>query len=111
MNLATLSINSRIAFNKAAVMAWVYREGRFAFRMCRTLSARRPNVCVMFASQFRASGARRRLLPSTALLPRRRRPARGLPPISTSCSANMSCSSPSTSRCSALPPFPSEAEP
>lgn len=43
MPLATLTAG-RIAFNKAAIMAWVYREGRFAFRMCRNISERRQQL-------------------------------------------------------------------
>ncbi|MBN9453864.1 MAG: hypothetical protein J0I42_18145 [Bosea sp.] len=46
MNLATL-INDRPVFHKAAVMAWVHREGRFAFRMCRTLADRRQRLTLM----------------------------------------------------------------
>lgn len=43
MKLATVSAG-RIAFNKAAVMRWVYQEGRFAFRMCRNISERRAQL-------------------------------------------------------------------
>ncbi|CAH1656897.1 conserved hypothetical protein [Hyphomicrobiales bacterium] len=43
MPLAILSAG-RIAFNKAAVMAWAYREGRFAFRMCRNITERRQQL-------------------------------------------------------------------
>lgn len=43
MPTATLTAG-RIAFNKAAVMAWAYREGRFAFRMCRNISERRVQL-------------------------------------------------------------------
>lgn len=40
MALASL-FTSRIAFNKSAIMAWAHREGRFALRMCRSLTERR----------------------------------------------------------------------
>lgn len=43
MPLATLT-SDRIAFNKAAVMAWAYREGRFAFRMSRNITERRQQL-------------------------------------------------------------------
>ena len=43
MHLVTLTAG-RIAFNKAAIMAWAYREGRFAFRMCRNISERRAQL-------------------------------------------------------------------
>lgn len=43
MSLATL-FASRIAFDKAAIMAWAYREGRFAFRMYRNISERRAQL-------------------------------------------------------------------
>lgn len=46
MSFASLTA-SRIAFNKAAIMAWAYGEGRFAFRMCRTLAARRQQLRLM----------------------------------------------------------------
>ena len=43
MSLATLT-TGRVAFNKAAIMAWGYREGRFAFRMCRNIAERRAQL-------------------------------------------------------------------
>lgn len=55
MNLATLSINNLIAFNKAAVMAWAYREGRFAFHMCRTLADRRQQLSLWMRKACAAS--------------------------------------------------------
>lgn len=43
MLLATLSAG-RIAFSKAAIMRWAYREGRFAFAMCRNIRQRREQL-------------------------------------------------------------------
>ena len=43
MRLAT-TIADRITFDKSAVMAWAYREGRFAFRMCRNITERRAQL-------------------------------------------------------------------
>lgn len=43
MSLATLTAG-RVAFNKAAIMVWAYREGRFAFRMCRNIGERRQQL-------------------------------------------------------------------
>ena len=54
MNLATL-INDRPVFHKAAVMAWVYREGRFAFRMCRTLADRRQQLSLWMRKAWAAA--------------------------------------------------------
>ena len=54
MNLATL-INDRPVFHKAAVMAWVYQEGRFAFRMCRTLADRRQQLSLWMRKAWAAA--------------------------------------------------------
>lgn len=55
MTLATLSTANRIAFNKAAVMAWAYREGRFAFRMCRNISERRAQLSLWLRKAWAAA--------------------------------------------------------
>ena len=55
MSLASLRADNRIAFNKAAVMAWVYREGRFAFRMCRTLADRRQQLSLWMRKAWAAA--------------------------------------------------------
>ena len=54
MILATL-INDRPVFHKAAVMARVYREGRFAFRMCRTLADRRQQLSLWMRKAWAAA--------------------------------------------------------
>lgn len=55
MTLATLSTTNRIAFNKAAVMAWAYREGRFAFRMCRNIRERRAQLSLWLRKAWAAA--------------------------------------------------------
>lgn len=55
MTLATLSTTNRIAFNKAAVMAWAYREGRFAFRMCRNIRERRAQLSLWLRNAWAAA--------------------------------------------------------
>ncbi|BCB17902.1 hypothetical protein [Bosea sp. ANAM02] len=54
MNVASLN-HGRAAFNKAAVMAWAYREGRFAFRMCRTISERRAQLSLWLRKAWAAA--------------------------------------------------------
>lgn len=56
MSLATLSAG-RIAFNKAAIMAWTYREGRFAFRMCRNIGERRQQLSIWLRKAWAAAKA------------------------------------------------------
>lgn len=41
MSLVNLSPESRIAFDKAAIMRRAHVEGRFALRMCRSIAERR----------------------------------------------------------------------
>lgn len=43
MPLATFTAG-RIAFDKTAIMCWAYREGCFAFRMCRNITERRAQL-------------------------------------------------------------------
>lgn len=83
MTLATLSTANRIAFNKAAVMAWAYREGRFAFRMCRNISERRAQLSLWLRKAWAAAkreamvlaGAARREVEARAALALRAREA------------------------------------
>lgn len=57
MPLATLA-TGRIAFNKAAIMAWAYREGRFAFRMCRNITERRAQLSNWLRKAWAAAKAK-----------------------------------------------------
>lgn len=56
MHLALASINgNRVSFDRSAVMAWAYREGRFAFRMCRNISERRAQLSLWLRKAWAAA--------------------------------------------------------
>lgn len=55
MPLASLHAPGRIAFNKAAIMSWAFREGRFAFRMCRNISERRAQLSLWLRKAWAAA--------------------------------------------------------
>lgn len=46
-----------VAYDKAAIMRRAYSEGRFAFRMCRTLAARRLQLSHWLRKAWRAAKA------------------------------------------------------
>ncbi|WP_156410219.1 hypothetical protein [Bosea sp. Root381] len=54
MSLVTLAAG-RIAFNKSDVMALAHREGRFAYRMCRTLAERRTQLSIWLRKAWAAA--------------------------------------------------------
>ena len=54
MTLSSFSAG-RIAFNKVAVMGWAHREGRFALRMCRTLTERRAQLSLWLRKAWAAA--------------------------------------------------------
>lgn len=56
MPLASLTAG-RIAFDKASVMRWAYREGRFAFAMCRTVADRRRQLSIWLRKAWQAAKA------------------------------------------------------
>jgi predicted amino acid dehydrogenase len=46
------------AFNKAAIMGWAHREGRFALRMCRTLAERRQQLSLWLRKAWATAKAK-----------------------------------------------------
>lgn len=85
MPLANLSAG-RITFDKSAVMAWAYREGRFAFRMCRNITERRAQLSLWLRKAWAAAkreammlaDAARREIEARASLAQRAREAAAL---------------------------------